>query len=77
LEGELVDHTLWPEVAKLFGHPNGVTCLAASPDGGVLASACKARDAAAACVRFWDTVKTHFFCDVVRRCIGTDTCPVL
>jgi hypothetical protein len=40
LEGEWVDHTLWPEVAKLFGHPNGVTCLAASPHLWILFSIC-------------------------------------
>lgn len=55
LEGELVDHTLWPEVAKLYGHGNGITCLAADPTGSVVASACKARDAETAQVRLWDT----------------------
>ncbi len=55
LEGELVDHTLWPEVAKLYGHGNGLTCLAVNHRGTVVASACKARDPGTARVRLWDT----------------------
>lgn len=55
LEGELVDHTLWPEVAKLYGHGDGIMCLAADPTGQIVASACKARDAETAQVRLWDT----------------------
>jgi elongator complex protein 2 len=55
LEGELVDHTLWPEVAKLYGHGNGLTCLAADHAGRLVASACKARDPETARVRLWDT----------------------
>lgn len=55
LEGELVDHTLWPEIAKLYGHGNGIACLAADPTGRLVASACKARDAETAQVRLWDT----------------------
>ncbi|GAB5032433.1 elongator complex protein 2-like [Nannochloropsis oceanica] len=55
LESELVDHTLWPEIAKLYGHGNGIACLAADPTGRLVASACKARDAETAQVRLWDT----------------------
>jgi len=57
IEGELVDHTMWPEVAKVYGHLNGLTCLAVSHDGEVLAAACKAREPVAASLRLWDTSK--------------------
>jgi elongator complex protein 2 len=62
LEQELVDHTLWPEVQKLYGHVNGLTALTASASGGLLASACKARDAKSAVLRLWDTA--------TWRCVG-------
>lgn len=55
LEGELVDHTLWPEIAKLYGHGNGITCLASDHAGHLVASACKARDPETAQVRLWNT----------------------
>ena len=55
LEGELVDHTLWPEVHKLYGHGNGIVCLTTNHAGTLLASACKARDPETAGVRLWDT----------------------
>ena len=54
LEGQLADHTLWPEVKKLFGHFNEIMCMDLSSDGTLLASASKARNAKAANVLVWD-----------------------
>jgi elongator complex protein 2 len=54
-EEGLVTSTRWPETAKLYGHVNEMAALAASTDGALLASACRARTAAAAGVLLWDT----------------------
>lgn len=59
LEGQLADHTIWPESKKLFGHSNDVLCVALSStaSGNWLASASKARDAATAAIVLWDPDK--------------------
>lgn len=54
LEGQLADHTIWPEVKKLFGHVNEVICMTLSPDNKLLASACKSRDTNAGKIYIWD-----------------------
>jgi WD40 repeat protein len=59
LEDDLVQHTRWPEVNKLHGHANELVCLAASPDGRLIASGCKARDAKHAGVLLWDTASNR------------------
>jgi len=40
-EENLLQNTLWPEIEKLYGHGNELFALASSPDGSLLASACK------------------------------------
>ena len=35
-----LQNTLWPEVHKLYGHAYEIFCLAGSPDGKLIASAC-------------------------------------
>ena len=40
-EENLLQNTLWPEMEKLYGHSNEVFTVASSPDGSLLASACK------------------------------------
>ena len=42
LEETLLQHTLWPEVRKLYGHSFEVFALAVSLDGSLVASAAKA-----------------------------------
>lgn len=55
LEGHLVQHTLWPEVNKLYGHGYELMSVAASHDGLLLASASRATKAEHAVIRIWST----------------------
>jgi hypothetical protein len=43
LEEHLAQHSLWPETHKLYGHGNELHAAAASPDGALLASSCRAQ----------------------------------
>ncbi|CAD7699915.1 unnamed protein product [Ostreobium quekettii] len=53
-EEHLSQNTLWPEVHKLYGHGDNVTCLAADPTGRWLVSACKAQSPEVAAIWVWD-----------------------
>ncbi|KAF9107093.1 Elongator subunit elp2 [Mortierella sp. AM989] len=53
-EEHLLQHTLWPEVEKLFGHGYELMCVDASHDGKWVASACKAHTPDQAVVRLFD-----------------------
>lgn len=48
-----MQNTLWPEQQKLYGHGYEVFALAASPDGSLLASACKATTPEHAALILW------------------------
>ncbi|XP_065224423.1 elongator complex protein 2 [Planococcus citri] len=52
-EDELAQNTLWPEMQKLYYHPNEVSSMASSHDGTLIASACKATSAKHASVAVW------------------------
>ncbi|KAI5634457.1 elongator complex protein 2 [Phthorimaea operculella] len=54
-EETLMQNTLWPEVQKLYGHGYEVFSLDASPDGTLVASACKATVQEHAAVLLWET----------------------
>ncbi|KAJ3022623.1 Elongator subunit elp2 [Thoreauomyces humboldtii] len=54
-EQHLLQHTLWPEVNKLYGHGYELVSVAASPDGSLVASSCKAANPKHAAVKLWDT----------------------
>ena len=54
-EETLSRHTLWPETEKLYGHGYEISCLAASHDGKVVASACKASSTNHAVIRLFET----------------------
>ncbi|OAA40336.1 elongator protein 2 [Metarhizium rileyi] len=56
-EETLSRHTLWPESEKLYGHGYEISCLAASHDGKLIASACKASSANHAVIRLFETEK--------------------
>jgi elongator complex protein 2 len=55
LEETLSRHTLWPETEKLYGHGYEISCLAASHDGKIVASACKASSTNHAVIRLFET----------------------
>lgn len=55
LEEDLKQKRLWPETAKLYGHGNEISCVAADPKNAVMASACRAQIARDATIILWDT----------------------
>ena len=52
-EEELSRSTLWPEVQKLYYHPNEISCVASTADGALLASSCRANAAKEAAIAIW------------------------
>lgn len=54
-EEHLSRHTLWPEIEKLYGHGYEISCLAASHDGSLIATACKASSIDHAVIRLFET----------------------
>jgi len=52
-EETLMQNTLWPELQKLYGHGYEIFALAATADGSVLASTCKASNAEHAQIILW------------------------
>jgi elongator complex protein 2 len=57
LEESLSRHTLWPETEKLYGHGYEISCLAASHDGALVASACRASSVNHAVIRLFETAR--------------------
>ncbi|KAG7759659.1 hypothetical protein KL930_002631 [Ogataea haglerorum] len=55
LEDILQRHTLWPEIEKLYGHGFEITTLDVSPDGKLIASACRSNVASHAVIRLFRT----------------------
>ncbi|KAG1457799.1 hypothetical protein G6F56_006533 [Rhizopus delemar] len=54
-EEHLIQHTLWPEVEKLYGHLYELMSVHVSYDGKCIASSCKAATAEHAIVRLFNT----------------------
>jgi len=52
-EENLIQNTLWPEVHKLYGHGFEIHCVATSPDGLFIASACHSSNAEDAAIIIW------------------------
>lgn len=52
-EEDLIQNTLWPEIQKLYGHGYELYSLAASHDGKLLVSACKASSSQHAAIILW------------------------
>jgi elongator complex protein 2 len=59
LEDHLSRHTLWPEIEKLYGHGYEISTLAASHDGSMVATACKASSIDHAVIRIFETKEWH------------------
>ena len=59
LEDGLARHTLWPEREKLYGHGYEISAVAASYDGTLVASACKASSVDHAVIRLYETKTWH------------------
>ncbi|KAH9221146.1 RNA polymerase-like protein II Elongator subunit [Leptodontidium sp. 2 PMI_412] len=59
LEDQLSRHTLWPEIEKLYGHGYEISALAASHDGSLVATACKATSIDHAVIRIFETEHWH------------------
>ncbi|RUS29085.1 WD40-repeat-containing domain protein [Jimgerdemannia flammicorona] len=56
-EEYLLQHSLWPEVEKLYGHGYEIISVGASHDGKLVASACKAALPEHAIIRLFETSK--------------------
>ncbi|KXL44858.1 hypothetical protein M433DRAFT_67904 [Acidomyces richmondensis BFW] len=54
-EDDLARHTLWPELEKLYGHGYEISAVAASNDGSLVATACKASSIDHAVIRLYET----------------------
>jgi len=59
LEDHLSRHTLWPEIEKLYGHGYEISTLAASHDGSIIATACRAASIDHAVIRLFETKDWH------------------
>lgn len=58
-EDHLARQTLFPEHEKLYGHGYEISAVAASPDGLLLATACRASSLEHAVIRLYDTRTWH------------------
>ena len=54
-EDQLARHTLWPEREKLYGHGYEISAVAASHDGSIVATSCKASTLEHAVIRLYAT----------------------
>ncbi|TKA66960.1 hypothetical protein B0A55_09032 [Friedmanniomyces simplex] len=54
-EDHLARQTLWPEHEKLYGHGHEISAVACSPDGKLVATACKASSVEHAVIRLYET----------------------
>ncbi|CAD0081498.1 unnamed protein product [Aureobasidium vineae] len=54
-EDHLARHTLFPELEKLYGHGYEISCVAASNDGTLVATACRASSIDHAVIRLYET----------------------
>lgn len=53
-EDQLQRHTLWPEIEKLYGHGYEITTVDVSPDGKLIATACRSNTPQHAVIRLFE-----------------------
>ncbi|ESO12321.1 hypothetical protein HELRODRAFT_105279 [Helobdella robusta] len=63
-EDSLMQNTLWPEEQKLYGHGYEMYAVDCSPDGKVVASACKAAKLEHACIIIWEAGSWRQVCSL-------------
>lgn len=73
-EDDLARHTLWPEREKLYGHGYEISAIAASHNGQVIATACKASSIDHAVIRLYETTTWRELTPVLRAHSLTVTC---
>lgn len=66
-EDYLQRHTLFPEIEKLYGHGYEITCCAVSPNGSLIASACRSNNDRHAVVRLFNVNKDYQLVEKVLR----------
>lgn len=74
LEDHLARHTLWPEREKLYGHGYEISAVAASHDGKVVATACRASSIDHAVIRLYETSEWREVKPALRSHSLTVTC---
>lgn len=74
LEDLLSRHTLWPEREKLYGHGYEISAVAASHDGTLVATACKASSTEHAVIRLYESSGWHEIKPPLRAHSLTVTC---
>lgn len=62
LEDYLQRYTLFPELEKLYGHGYEITCCATSPDGKLIASACRSNNSRHAVIRLFNVENDYLQC---------------
>ncbi|KAL6450347.1 LOW QUALITY PROTEIN: ELP2 Elongator complex protein 2 [Candida maltosa Xu316] len=59
VEEYLQRYTLFPELEKLYGHGYEISCCATSPNGKLIATACKSNSAKHAVIRIFNVAKDY------------------
>lgn len=67
LEDFLQRHTLFPEIEKLYGHGYETICCASSPNGLLIASACRSNSAKHAVVRIFNAKHDYLLVEEVLK----------
>lgn len=65
LEDHLQRFSLFPEVDKLYGHGYEITCCACTPNGTLIATACRSNSAKHAVIRIFNAAKNYLLVDTV------------
>ena len=53
-EDFLTNYTLWPEINKLYGHGNEISCMAVKKQNSLLVTACKSQSEEHSALIFWN-----------------------